>query len=902
VTWELITPLKVSLTLIFLVIVPWAASKKIACQTSAEGQQLSPLNPVQRPTEELLVLEMRLGRYILSEGIIGYIHRGGVLLSLEELARVLEFPINVEPKSGQAAGWFLNENRLFSLDIARREVVVEGRTHSFDPDLVELHSDGIYVDATLFKQWFPVDIEVDLPRLVINVTSHERLPIEQRLEREKIQDRLSRGSLIRPIYPRAKSPYSLLDWPFIDVSSNFLYRSPETGGREARYNGLFSGDFLYMSSVLFLAGIDDDSLTDVRLTMGRSDPDGNLLGPLHAQSFKLGDIFSPQIPLISNSNAGRGAEISNFPLNRPSEFDRTTLQGELPPDWEVELYRNEVLLDFQKSRADGRYEFIDVPLLYGVNVLRLIFYGPQGQKREEVRSVYVGPGLVHPGKGHFRITANQQDKYLFLSKKYALKNELFGKGRFFAEYEEGISRRFSISYNAVTLPFEDGRRYYASLGLRAAILGAFTRLDVSQELEGGSAFQFATQFNMLGNDVFAEHGQFFDFVSERIRKESDPIESLTRIRLDGVLSFWRLPRVPFSLVGFLERRESGRYRTDILNRLSIYLLGVSFSNTLSGSLSHGGGSETVTRADGLVLVSGHLKGLTLRAQSSYELPPHPRFKSVSFTGDYKIPRNFSARFTVNRELLDNHQTNYSVGLNRNFEAFLIGLEGMYENKENYSVRLSISFSVGQLPHSQGLLLRSSRMGNTGAASVRVFLDENQNGRFDADDKPLQDVRLRYGGRVAKETDKNGVTFIPALSSYRPIDITIDVGSLQDPYWIPISEGVTVTPRPGKTVLLEFPVIATGEIDGMVYLYRDTSASGVSNVELQLVNSNGEVVQQVKSAFDGFYLFTKVPPGRYVVRVSPDQIKRLNLKEPLDHEVVIEGNGTVVGGVDFTLRY
>ncbi len=894
------SPQRFALAPTILVLVLAILGQPAASQPGEKGQDYSPIVPVVRSDEELLILQMRFGRYILSDGIIGYIHRGGVLLSLDEVTRALEFPITVDLGAGQATGWFLSENRRFSLDVARGEVVVAGRADSFDPSLVEVHSDGIYVDATLFGHWFPIDIEFDLARLIINVTSREPLPIERRLEREKAQARLGRGGAERPVYPRVVAPYGFWDWPFIDANSNFDYRGGVAEGHETRYSGLISGDLCYLSSVLFVAG-NDDSLTDVRFTLGRTDPDGTLLGPLHARSLSFGDIFTPQIPLISLSRAGRGAEISNFPLSRASEFDRTTLRGELPLNWEVELYRNEVLLDVCLPRADGRYEFIDVPLLYGHNILRLIFYGPQGQKREEVQRILVGAGLVRPGRLYYRLAANQQDKYLFRVREPVWEDELEGEGRFIAEYELGIGRAFSVSGGGASLPFAEGRRHYANLGLRTAILGAFAHLDVSQQYRGGTAMQLATQVNILGHNLFVEHGRFFDFVSERMREESDPVESLSRLRLNGVIPLWPLPRIPFSVTGDLERRESGRTRANVSNRLSMFLLGISVSNTLNGSQSRGGGTETTIRVNGSLLVSGRLKRLSLRAQLSYEPPPDHRFISVAVTGDYKIPRNFSLRLTANHQLLDDRRVNYSVGLNRAFDAFLFGVDGRYEDDENFAVRLSISFSLGWQPHSKRLLLQSRKMGKNGAASVHVFLDQNQNGRFDADDRPLPGVRLRHGGRAVKETDANGVVFIPDLSSYRPTDITIDVGSLEDPYWIPTSEGVTVMPRPGKSVLLEFPIIATGEVDGMVYLRRETSMKGVSNVELQLVNTEDEVVQQVKTAYDGFYLFTLVPPGRYTVRVSPDQVKRLNLAQPPDREVAIEGSGTIAGGVDFTIE-
>jgi hypothetical protein len=100
-------------------------------------------------------------------------------------------------------------------------------------------------------------------------------------------------------------------------------------------------------------------------------------------------------------------------LETPEEFDRITLEGNLPLGWEVELYRNEVLLEFQSASADGRYRFEDVSLLFGVNVLRLIFYGPQGQQREEVRQVRVDTDQISAGEFRYRIAANQHDTRLY---------------------------------------------------------------------------------------------------------------------------------------------------------------------------------------------------------------------------------------------------------------------------------------------------------------------------------------------------------------------------------------------------------------------------------------------------------------------------------------------------------
>jgi hypothetical protein len=869
-------------------------------QDLSEQSRKSSLQFVQRPDEEILILQFQLDRYILSDGITGYLTKNGTLLSLQEVASALEFGISVDPATGQASGWTTDESRIFALDLYRRDVVVNGKRESVDLSRVELHEDGIYVDALLLSKWIPADLIVNLSRLTVKVSPREKLPIQTRLERETAQSKLNRSDKFRPSYPRARSSYALLDWPFVDASSSLYQRSAQLGGREARYSGYVSGDFLFLSTTLYLAGMNGDSLTDARLTMGRHNPEGKLLGPLNAQSIELGDLFTPQLSLACNSQPGRGLEINSFPLSRPSEYDRTTLRGELPPNWEVELYRNDVLLDVQSASSDGQYEFVDVPLLYGSNVFRLVFYGPQGQKREEVKSAFVGSGMIRSGEGHYRISATQQDKYIIRDRSFYTNSELIGDGRFIAEYELGISHNVSVSTGGASIPFEGGRKNFANLGLRASLLGTFSRLDISRNLGGGTALLLAAQTDLFGKDVYAEHVQFVDYESERFKRSGDPIKNSERLRINGSIPFWPVKRISFGLDGYIEQRQSGQNRYELNNRISIHSHGFSVSNNLRGSLIQGGGIDRIRRVDGQFLLSGQFRKLTLRSQISYDPPPNQKFKLLSLSADYRFSAEFNSKLIINRDLILQKWTDYTVGFNRTFEEFIIGLEGRYENEDNYSLRLTLSFSLGWQRQSHHPVLSSHRMGNSGAASVRVYLDKNFNGQFDENDQPLEGVRLRYSGRTSSPTDTRGVTFMTGLSCHRTTGITLELGTLEDPFWFPVNEGLEIIPRPGKTIQLDFPVVETGEIDGTVFLQRGTSTIEASNVVVQLLDYSRKILQEVKTSFDGFYLFTNVPPGLYIVRISEEQMKRLKLKQIADNRVRINKSGQIISNQDFTI--
>jgi hypothetical protein len=842
-----------------------------------------------------------MGRYLLSESIIGYMHAGSVLLSLQEFADALDFAVTVDQASGQATGWFLEPNRQFALDVSRGEVSIEGRLSLYDPQHVEIHPDGIYVDATLLANWFPIEIKYILSQLILDISSKEMLPVEKRLKRDRARKLLHLGTKSSPEYPRAVTPYRLIAWPFVEADTWYERRRwGAVQSRGFRYSGHVSCDFLYMSTTSFFSGDDEDPLTAARLRLGRTDPEGEMLGPLKARSFSFGDIFTPEIPLIARSGAGVGLDISNFPLNRATQFDRTTLQGELPPGWEVELYRNGALLDFRLSRADGRYEFPDVPLLFGLNVLRLVFYGPQGQTREKMRRILVGPGMIQPGRSYYRLAANRQGDYLLPVQEDTTTSESNTRDRYFMKFEHGITQSMSVSTAWASHVFGGQRHYYSSVGLRTALLGTYSQFDINNQFDGGTAFRLANQLIAMGYNLTFEHYQLFNYSSEWTSHTSDPLHSISSFRLHGRVPSSLLPRASFGLDGRLERHESSRIDVRASNRLSMSLYGLSVAHTIGGSIRRGGGLETTTRYNGSLLVGGGRNRLTLRGQLNYEPSPKLCFSDVALRAQYGNPPGIVLRFGVNQELLEDRPRTFTVGLVRRFDALSCSLEGMYEHAELFSIRLSLSFSLSRQPRSGRWHMDARKIGNCGAAEVRVFLDQNQDGRFSPGDEPLSNIRLRHNGLPVDKTNADGLTFIAGLPAFIPSNITIDEGSIEDPYWMPAVDGISVSTRPGAATRVEFPVVTTGEVEGMVFMDREGMITPVSNVAMELVDSSGAVVMTVKTVFDGFYLFSRVPPGNYIVRVSPSQLSRLGFVAPPHRRIKLEGNATVISGVDFTL--
>ena len=77
--------------------------------------------------------------------------------------------------------------------------------------------------------------------------------------------------------------------------------------------------------------------------------------------------------------------------------------------------------------------------------------------------------------------------------------------------------------------------------------------------------------------------------------------------------------------------------------------------------------------------------------------------------------------------------------------------------------------------------------------------------------------------------------------------------------------------------------------------------GAGSVTVELVNNAGRVIKSIQSAYDGFYVISNIPLGKYSVRVSPQQLEELGLKADPTTEFELTSDQQFESGLDLTLR-
>lgn len=840
----------------------------------------------------LLLFDVRLDNEVLADTMTAYEADNDVLLPLGELMRLLTLGIRVDPNEQVASGFVLRPERGFRLEVATGTVTTETGQQHFDPSQVRMIEGDMYVASRLLQRCLPLDFDIDFSSLSIAVVPREKLPLQARLERERTGARQASrdaegGTPADLGYPHVPSDYRLISAPFIDQTLGFDYNGGN--GKSASnwaYSSFLTADLAGMEASMYVSSNQAKPSPDARLTLSRNDPDAGLLWPMQARTVALGNVSVPSLAnVLRGSGSGDGLLVSNRPLNQSTSYGLQTLRGDLPPGWDVTLYINDALIGFQQSRPDGLYEFSDQPLAYGTNEFRLVFNGPLGQARVERKTFILDQTLTKPGEFYYTLAGQ---------------NSSDGKQRQTMQFDVGLSKNLAATGGVVALPLTLGsaeQRFY-NLGLRASTLGMLLSGDYVQSESGGSLYDLSLRTALGRFSLNVNHTQLQNgFVSDFYAETSDPIKSLDTARVTGSLPLGEKLRLPVAINLSRQTTQAGVFTDNAQARVSLNVLHTSLTNSLNWYSTAGNPT-----ADGVLQISRRVAGIGLSGQVAYLVKPDARVSSYAMSLDKKFGDatrlNMGALHTV-----DNNQTTLTMGLNHNLKSFGVGLSGSFVSNGDYGMSIQLFMAIGRDPHTGDWVRDWQPMAGSGAVSARTFLDANMNGVYDPGEEPIPDACfiLNGGSRHPTCSNADGLAYLSHLTPKKFTDIGLDTATLENPQWQPEYPGMRILPRPGKVQSIDFPVVITGEIDGTVYLLEQDKKRGIGNALIELLDAQGKVVSTVRSPDDGYYIIPAVPSGHYLVRISPEQLDKLGLRDLPGTAIEIRADGEFVNGIDFTVQ-
>ncbi len=850
------------------------------------------------PDDEL-IFQIETQRHEREDTVVGYQFRGQTYLPLAEIARFLDLAITVSDGGHYASGWVLDPKHTLALNLRDHTVTVDGVTRKLESCDAAAYDGELFLNANRFADLLPLSLGVSLRNQSITVKTRQPFPFEERAAREEAREHLAARRMgdRDKRWPREATPWLPFSFPLGDLETRAV--SDSTYGTRVENDLRLAGDLAWLTSRLFVSTSTRYGVTAAHMEMGRRDSAGTLLGPMKATDFRFGDVSTTPMPIGLGAATGRGAMVTNAPLEHASVFDTIDFKGDLPTGYEVELYRNGLLIDSTRQATNGQYQFMRVGVDFGLNLFRLVFYGPQGQRREVIRQVSVGDGRLAKGQFTYALGAVQKNVNLLdINPPNFLPGQDYGAWRGVAQVQYGLTSGLTLAASTAAYQSLGRNRWLATAGLRTGLGGVALKLDAALADHGGRAVEANVGGRLAGFSYKLAHAEYGGLFTDEVRAyTADPLRRASEISVNGAIRLGRglhplvIPTYAFArAISFAD----GRALTSVTLQQSVQpLAGVMASNTLAYSRttsSFGTGTSALIGSFDLSTMRG--SRTNYRGTLGYALNGAPEITVASAEINHRISDAFMLRAGVGH-YLSAGQTSFGASAVRRFDRFTLAVDGNYlTGSGQYSAMLRLSFGFGRNPFNQRLFMAPPGLSNGGAAAIRAYRDTNGNGVYDEGESTLSGVTFNTGIEHAT-TDKDGTAFLGRLGDGMRTNFQVDADALPDVSLAPVTRGVDIAPRAGRIHKSDFAIIALSDIDGTAYFLTEGKEKAVSGLQILLIDAQGKRVGRARTSSDGSFWFEQVRGGEYTLLLDPAQSASLAIRMVGEARIKVGSDGRML---------
>jgi hypothetical protein len=835
--------------------------------------------------DDQYLLDVNIRQLRLGDGVRAYNTPEGTCVVLGDFLTTLDVPMRIDLAAKKASGWAFREANKISIDYGAGTAAFGGKSEKLAPGTIRETPEGWCVQATALSRWFGLGVKPLTTGSVLLLQSEAKLPVELARERQQRAAHLRNASFDLSTLPQVRIPYRMWRTPALDfvVSGGVTYRASD-GVRVDRQSSVFAaGEIARLSYDAQLSTTPEGKPSLLRLRAYRSDPDAHLLGPLHATHFGIGDVEGFDSGLTGGAASGRGAVVTNRPLATRAAFDRTRFEGDLPTGWEAEIYRNDELMGFAKPNGSQRYVFDDVQLLYGENRVEIRLYGPQGQVRTREEVINVGQDNVPAGKTWYWAGVSQPGRDILELEKPPDTNADLPKAQATVSIEHGIDDRMSVGVLARAMLIGDDRLTFVEGNVRRSIGSALVELGAARESSGGTAAH-AQLLGKLGSvNVSAEALLANDFHLQGGSKQN---LRDARIAVDAPLHIGRSV-FPAHIDMRMTDHRDGTKMLDAAARLSANLERFNLATDIHYSRQYVPGVRAPPGEFSVGLIgSGHIGDIRLRAGGSFDVAPSARFRSAELSAYWSRSEEVDWEGDLAYDA-PTHRGRARITHVRRLNSIAIALTGEAATDGSVAFGVNLNFS---LDPSHGLSLSRRPLAQAGAVHAVVYRDLNDNGVRDPSE-PFEKGAIVTTGATQAEygTNGKGAVTVGGLTAYQPIAVGLDQTSLSDPMLVPKKALQVVVPRPGIPAEVQIPLVSGGDIEGAII---KSAELGFEGLDLELVDESGKIAGTARTDFDGFFLFERVPYGRYSVRIAKDSASSAKLLPDLGLRVEVTADRPV----------
>lgn len=767
------------------------------------------------------------------------------------------------------SGFFINPEATYTIDRTENLIRYQDKAYNLEQgDLIRTES-NLYLRSSYYGKVFGLECYFNFRSLSVTVNSRLELPLIREMRQEEMRNNLTRLKGEVKADTNIERSYSLFKFGMADWSA--IATEEVNGKTETRLN-------LTLGSMI--AGGEATASVNYNSMAPFTEKQQYYRWRYVNNDFKslrqvvAGKIATHAISSIYNPVVG--VQFTNTPTTFRRSFGSYTLSDKTEPGWIVELYVNNVLVDYVKADASGFFTF-EVPLVYGNSIVNLKFFGPWGEERTREQNINIPFNFLPKRTMEYTVSAgivedSLRSRFSQASINYGVSRSLTVGG--------GVEYLSSV-ISGPALPFMK-----ASLRITNNLLfsGQYT---YGVRAKGTLTYRLPSNLQLNLNYAWYEKDQ--KAINFNYREERKAVVSMP-LRIGKFSSYQRLTLYQIVL-------SSSKYTTGEW-MFSGSLFGVN-TNITNYALFIGQNKP---------YLYGNLS-LALKLPAGFVLMPQTQY-------GYTENELISTKLRLEKHLFEHAFLNlsYEQYFRSNLKMAEVGFRYDFSfGQTGFSIRQSakkttlVQYARGSLINdNKTKYLGTDNRPNVGKGGITVvpYLDLNSNGKRDHGEPRAFGLNLHANGGRVEKNNRDTTIQILGLEPYTSCFIELDPNSFDNIAWRLPKQTLSVTVDPNILKLIEIPVMIAGEATGMVSLDKDGEKNGIGRIILGFYTRNFKPAGKTLTEEDGYFSYFGLAPGTYFVRIDTAQISKLRMiSEPdsLQFNIAVGIDGDIVDGLDFTLR-
>ena len=830
-------------------------------ETNAQDQKNKPISTYD---ELLITIYMDNGFNFETDVLIS--DSNLLYLNIESIFNKLK--IKCLPKKNRLVGFIENEDNLYTIDFEKKKINIRGQSFNIAKELLEKFG-ATYIAASVISKAFGLTVLFNPRSLSAKLSSNFELPFLKQLRIENTRNNISKlqgnPSIADTIIPRN---YHLFKFGTLDWALNSVQTSNNTNSNAV---SLGVGTELLFGEANVSVNYNDQFKFDTRQLQYHWRWINN--DKKYITQVQLGTVFSQSIAQLNAPMIG--ATVNNSPNTIRKASGYFTINDVTEPNWTVELYINDILVDYTLADGSGLYAF-KVPIVYGYTTLKLKFYGLLGEERTEERTMNT-PYTFVPAK----------------TIEYSATSGII---------QDGINSRFAqLGFNYGVnrfLTIGGGFEYLSSIPDRPYI--PFAKLAVQPFSKMVLNFEYAHNVRLEGlMNFYITESAFLEVNYSKFKKGqlARRFNALEELKVRFSMPFKAKLFSGFTKFNF----NQFIYNSFIYNQFDFTFSGYykQFNINSSSFINWVGANASQMNSD-LGLSYRFNSGLIVRPSVGYNLKTNNLVRLSTEIEKRVLRMYFSLSYERNFQFKND---NFFVSFKYDLPFARVGLSSSSSNNNlmfSENAQGSLAFGGGNKHIHTG---NNSAVGK-GGILFYPFLDMNQNGKLDTGEKKVLLSAVGVSGGVAEISKKDSIVRVSDLNAFVNYNIEFSNTDLDYISWRfkRNTYQVLIDPNQFKRILV--PIFSMGEVSGTVYLSSAQELKGQGRIILAIYDEKKQKVAETLSEFDGYFSYLGLKPGKYTVEVDAAQMKKLNYQAtPAVHPITIKVSeeGDIIEGIDFTLQ-